>query len=346
MSVRERAVISSELLTLLHEAYGLRWSGEPVDLGGSVNLNLRVDANDGAHVVRVYCPWTTPERAAGMRLAKERIAQAGIPIARPRRTLDGEPFAVLSDRIVEVEAYVDGEPMDTWDRLLHGVKALAQIHDAMRGLTVHSDAGTAPYANYMRVEDVENRVREAVERTRREARDADELLLATRALWLCGELEAAQPASVRALPRQLAHGDFWDNNVLFRDSQLVAVLDFDFMGERARIEDIALILCYTFTSERFRAENSPARRMSRLRELVDTYDTSLQESLTNAERTALPYALVRNAFAPFCHLWRVGDPGDRRRYARAMLQEIEWLSEILADTTSWERLFALGKSCG
>ena len=50
---------------------------------------------------------------------------------------------------------------------------------------------------------------------------------------------------VPALPRQLVHGDFWDNNVFFRDNRVVLVTDFDFMGERARIDDLALTLYYT-----------------------------------------------------------------------------------------------------
>lgn len=49
---------------------------------------------------------------------------------------------------------------------------------------------------------------------------------------------------VGVLPRQLVHGDFWDNNVRFRDLDIVAVLDLDFMEERPRIDDLALTLYY------------------------------------------------------------------------------------------------------
>jgi Ser/Thr protein kinase RdoA (MazF antagonist) len=53
---------------------------------------------------------------------------------------------------------------------------------------------------------------------------------------LVGQAEAGL---VARLPRQLVHGDFWDNNVLFRHGRPVLVCDFDFMGERARIDDLA-----------------------------------------------------------------------------------------------------------
>lgn len=40
--------------------------------------------------------------------------------------------------------------------------------------------------------------------------------------------------------RQPVHGDFCDNNVLFADDDLVAVIDFDFMAARHRTDDPAL----------------------------------------------------------------------------------------------------------
>jgi Ser/Thr protein kinase RdoA (MazF antagonist) len=49
---------------------------------------------------------------------------------------------------------------------------------------------------------------------------------------------------VARLPHQLVHGDFWDNNVGFLGGRPVLVADFDFMGERARIDDLALTLWY------------------------------------------------------------------------------------------------------
>ena len=43
-------------------------------------------------------------------------------------------------------------------------------------------------------------------------------------------------------PRQLAHGDFLDDNVFFRREAPVFAVDFSFMAERARVEGLALTL--------------------------------------------------------------------------------------------------------
>ncbi|HEY6740089.1 MAG TPA: hypothetical protein VI076_14700 [Actinopolymorphaceae bacterium] len=52
-----------------------------------------------------------------------------------------------------------------------------------------------------------------------------------------------ETAADRFLPRQPVHG-FWDNNVFCHGERLVHVADFDFMAERARIDDLALTLYF------------------------------------------------------------------------------------------------------
>lgn len=67
-----------------------------------------------------------------------------------------------------------------------------------------------------------------------------ELRLAAVAEELAELVAETEAGLVPRLPRQLVHGDFWDNNVLFRRGRPVLLADFDFMGERARIDDLAL----------------------------------------------------------------------------------------------------------
>lgn len=91
---------------------------------------------------------------------------------------------------------------------------------------------------------------------------------------------------MNALPTQLVHGDYWDNDVLFRSEQMVAVLDFDFAGVRPRVDDLALPLGYLLESGHALAE---------VRQLVDAYDSGTDRALTKDERAALPYAMARGA---------------------------------------------------
>jgi hypothetical protein len=56
MSVGERAVLTPELLRVLRKQYGLCWRGEVVDLGGSVNLNIHLPAENDGFVACLYAP--------------------------------------------------------------------------------------------------------------------------------------------------------------------------------------------------------------------------------------------------------------------------------------------------
>jgi hypothetical protein len=75
----------------------------------------------------------------------------------------------------------------------------------------------------------------------------------------------------------LVHGGFWDNNVGFRHGRVVLVGDLDFMGERARIDDLALTLHFAMaTLGRHDTDDAGAAAwVARLRRLVDAYDRGL-----------------------------------------------------------------------
>lgn len=107
----------------------------------------------------------------------------------------------------------------------------------------------------------------------------------------------AEGGLVAQLLRQLVHGDFWDNNVLFRGGRPVLVADFDFMGERARIDDLALTLwCAGFD---LGAMGGPAQERAQLGRLVASYDAGLEVPLSAAERAALAVAMARQPLSSF-----------------------------------------------
>ena len=77
---------------------------------------------------------------------------------------------------------------------------------------------------------------------------------------MLAELVAAGEADLTAgLPRQLVHGDFWDDNVFFRGEDPLFVADFAFMAERARIDDLALTLYYADTQAGLAARTGSGR---------------------------------------------------------------------------------------
>jgi Ser/Thr protein kinase RdoA (MazF antagonist) len=141
------------------------------------------------------------------------------------------------------------------------------------------------------------------------------------------------------LPRQLVHGDFWDNNEGFRGGRPVLLADFDFMGERARIDDLALTLhcarCDLDTGD------GPVEERARLGRLVASYDAALDLPLSAGERAALPLAIARQPLSSI-GVWvaRLDDQAAARRHAGGVAPELAAARQLMTELGRWQDAFA------
>src|SRR5262245_41335093 len=128
--------------------------------------------------------------------------------------------------------------MDSWDRLQAGLPLLGRIYTLLQPVQASAEGRRPLCANHLDPARARSATARGTARIRgwrptpaeqRLARLSDEL----------AELVTAEGGQAETLPSQLVHGDFWDNNVLFREGRIVLVTDFDFMGERARVDDLA-----------------------------------------------------------------------------------------------------------
>ncbi|GAA5028458.1 phosphotransferase enzyme family protein [Actinopolymorpha pittospori] len=291
-----RPVPTSELIDVLRVGYGLGVR-KVADLGG-VNLNVLVDAEDGRYVARAYLRYVTPDRLTAIQDVRRSLTAAGVPCPRHLPTRDGAGWTILGESLVEVERFVDHDGyMKTSERLRQGLPLLGRLHSVTRTLEVSAAGRASRYANHIQPEDALAATTRATTRIRGWAPTPAERGVADLADELAALVSAGERDLWPKLPRQLVHGDFWDNNVFFRGDQVVMVADFDFMGERARVDDLALTLYF--------ADLAPPlldidARAGNLRALVDAYETGLDAPLTAAERAALPWALARQP------LWEIG----------------------------------------
>jgi hypothetical protein len=118
----------------------------------------------------------------------------------------------------------------------------------------------------------------------------------------------------------------------------VHVADLDFMGERARIDDLALTLYYANST--FSDDPVSAHRARRLRTLVDAYAGGLDEPLTSAERAALPLALVRTPLCFVAMIPSVDSEHGARRLAAEVMGDISWALAIARGLDLWQTAFA------
>ena len=332
-----RGVASSALFDALDDHYRIRGEGGK-DLGGSSNLNLLLADRRDRYVVRVYRPWVTAARLAAMQLVRRRLARGGVPCPQPIQTRNGESWIVVSDRLVEVEPYVEHDAtMDSWPRLIAGLPLLGRIHTLLRPLEVSAEGRNPPAANNIEPRDVISGTLRGTRRIRHWDASPAELQLAAASEELARLVDQAE-RGITGIRRQLVHGDYWDNNVLFRADRIVLVADLDFMGERARIDDLALTLYYTNSS--FAEDQTSDDRIRRLRTLVDAYDSGLDEPLTSAERAALPLALARVPLCFIAMIAAVNSEAGARRLAAEVKPDIAWALAIVRDLDRWQAAFA------
>jgi Ser/Thr protein kinase RdoA (MazF antagonist) len=315
-------------------------SAETVDLGGSSSLNLLVGEADRRYVARVHRPHVTPERLGAIHQARRALLAGGVPCAPPVPTLRGAARMEFEGRLVEVEAYVDhDEVMDCWPRLEAGMALLASTHNLLRPLEVGEEGRRPRFANHLASADVAASVRQGTERIRGWEPTPAERRLAAVAEELADLVTQAEAGLVARLPRQLVHGDFWDDNVGFLGGRPVLLADFDFMGERARIDDLALTLHCARCD--LGSEGGPARERVRLGRLVASYDAGLELPLSATERAALPVAMARQPLSSIGG-WvaRLDDQAAARRHAASVGPELAAARQLMLELGRWQDAFA------
>ncbi len=276
----------------------------------------------------MYRHHVTARRLDDIQVVRQALIAGGVPCSQLLTTRDGRRWTAVGDLLVEVEHFVEHDAeMDSTERLAAGLPLLGQIHTVLRGVTVGAEGRTPQFANHIEADDIVDRTRDGTRRIRSWGPTPEEVQLADRADELARLLAAAEQRRHPALGRQLVHGDFWDNNVLFHEGRVVLVTDFDFMGERARIDDLALTLY--FASLAFGSDH--------LADLVDAYEHGLDRPLAREERDALPLALARQP------LWSVGgwianldDETAARRHAAGMNAAVDWARAIVDDLERWQ----------
>lgn len=331
-----RATLTRDLIRTLHNAYGIEPCSTCVDLGGSSSLNLLVPSNHARYVVRVYRPYVSCARLEAIHRVRRILTAQGIPCAIPITTLDGQTWTTLRDRVVEVEPYIEHDGyLNTLERMAIGLPLLGQIHSILQTIEVNS-AGRRPlFANFLSPDETWHMTLKGCSRIRSWEAPGNLSRIADCAEELAGLVTELDRERLDALPTQLVHGDYWDNNVLFDNHVIALVTDFDYMGERMRIDDLALTLY--FANDCCDTDDDSDARIKQMVWMTQKYEQGLDVPLSEAERRAVPLALARQP------LWSIGgwvalldDEQSARRHASDMLWSLQGSIEILSNLEQWQ----------
>jgi Ser/Thr protein kinase RdoA (MazF antagonist) len=212
--------------------------GEPFSikpLGGTATAKFEVRAPSGRFVVR-----RRPAEFAAAEMIRfdheslGRLADAGLPVPRPLARPDGTTWTQSGDGRYEVLSWVEGGEFHEGDRraVANVGRFLARFHAALAENIPPGKEG------FLR-EDHPDLLAEYVPRIRR--------LCKTRAQeqgvdFLAHQLELVRENLDRRLwpqlPTAVIHGDVHPGNLKFRDSDVSAIFDFDYLSPQARVRDV------------------------------------------------------------------------------------------------------------
>ncbi len=280
--------------------------GDPIDckpLGGTRNKNFRLKTTNGEYVVRDrYAGYRDPARLAFDHGALTFLAERGVPVTAPFRSIHNETYWQQGDRLWEVFPVVAGSHFreGNVEDLRALATALASFHRAGREFRQPS-----PQKLGLRGETDPRELFRLVKEMKADAPNEVELY----ENWTKVFGSALRDAQFKALPHTLIHGDIQPANVLINGGHVSAFIDLDWCDSRPRIYDLAfaiLLCCATHETPIDGGDiwslSQPAevdRELARL--FLDAYEEA-GWSLSREESSALG----PQVFLSWCHVRLAG----------------------------------------
>ena len=325
-----RAISSPRLIATARSAWGLGPVTGTSDLGGSYNLNLRLQTSGDSVVLRVYRPWVSADRLSATQAIRVALRDLRLPVVAPLPTSSGEMTVMVAGRLAEVEPWLpDDGGTDDRERLLAAAGLLGRLHARLRVIQPAVPIVPAPVSN-----DLSPRVFDDwLARTARAVAAAPRTDRTREARWACRAARTVALA-MRRIPRrsgnrQLIHGDYGHENVRFTGSVATAIVDFDFLHEGDRIIDLAdLAFSFHWMGEFGQLDLPPADRdWDIVLDLIHRHDEFSDQPLTAEEIDALPLAMAAVPLHWIAASWLLEDPVAAVCLVAPELAAAAWLVE-------------------
>lgn len=203
-----------------------------------------------------------------------RLAAHGVPVASVRASPDGNSFATSARRPLEVYDWVDGEHFNGTQLSLFQCRdlgrALASIHEQLGHIHPYVQQSfwapsTSPRRTLHRISELLDVILSSSQGDQFDEFALDYLRRLRGLLQRTNERQ--QPPHFASLSLGHVHGDFNPNNVMFRNGEIVAILDWERTGVRPRAWELIRSIALWFADR-----ESGAIDLTRATTFVEAYD--------------------------------------------------------------------------
>ena len=225
------------------------------------------------------------------------LAEHRFPVAGLVETIDGETIVVHYGRIYELFSFMFGKRFDkTIPAAAESGRVLAHFHDILRDFPEEPTSKGNSFHKGAKMLGVISEVTKILE----EHEDSPHLNgIEMTVEYLRDQYETATNTVERvgfsSLPTSIVHGDWHPGNTLYKDGEIIAVIDFDSLRIDQRITDIAngALQFSMRMGEPEEVEQWPDTfRGHTIQSLVQAYDQFTVMPLMASERAIIPALMV------------------------------------------------------
>ena len=323
----ERRDAKTKLADIIREHYALGHVEAPELLAAAHQRRHRkliVKTSVGTFLAKTYKrdPYVLDALRFQHRLSAH-LARHELPVAEIQPAANGKRILEMDDWALELQAYVEGEPMQvSKETLAISAHALGKFHEVCRDFPrPQRDArmwrfSQVPREPFARLYEIA--------RSEGDSGKVDDYCNRI-ALFLRDATQALSYEARNRFETGLIHGDWHSGNLIFRDEKLVAIVDLEFAGDGCYLEDLAYAISNLCIRTTLRAE--------RLAKRTDVLLRGYQKfrTLSFHELAALYFAIGIKHITTVSYQIRQGGGEvaglDAPTWMERLAHQCEWLAE-------------------